>query len=190
MKMLTLMLFAAAPMIALSGPAAAATKYKCACLESAKATVESQTEASFHCAESYAGYDKSVSVQEQHLKVYVNEKNLVQSGPESKLEFRPRDHRCLEYVYDTGVDPQKKVFNGPSYCNTKDEKNVGPFTMLQRTSWEQSQGAWTAYYSATVGNPSQKNDAGIYPTADFPGRSIWHRGSDGKYSWWAVCIKD
>lgn len=153
-------------------PAQAA--YKCGCEEKAKADLEKSKDPKIHCSETYKGYSNSVSVQEKHLKIYVDSKNIVQGDKDANIRFRPRDGKCLERVADGN---EKKVLWQGAYCNNGSYKEVGQFKMKESKE-EDKKGTWTATFEGKTGGKDYK---GFLMYADAP---------DGKRYMQAACIED
>src|SRR5690606_3796341 len=97
----------------------AAAEYKCACYAPAKPGIEGSKDANMTCSETYDKFDNSVSVQESHLKIYVDSKNTVQGDKDMNIRFRPRDGKCLERVAD-GV--RESIIWEGAYCNNSSYK--------------------------------------------------------------------
>lgn len=146
----------------------AAAEYKCACYAPAKAGIEASKDANMSCNETYDKFDNSVSVQESHLKIYVDSKNTVQGDKDMNIRFRPRDGKCLERVADGVTD--SIVWEG-AYCNTGSYKDLGQFKLEKG----KNAGQWMAKFQ---GRTSGK---------DYNGFVMFAENGDKKYMQ-AVCM--
>lgn len=164
--MKSLLLVSAVGLGLLSMSPDAAAEYKCACESKAKAGLEAASEPNISCAETYSGYSSSVSVQESHLKVYVDSSNAQQGDKDMNIRFRPRDGKCLERVAD-GVT-ESIVWEG-SHCNNDSYKDLGQFKL------DGDGGNWTAKFQ---GKTSGK---------DYNGFVLFKENGDKKYMQ-ALCM--
>ena len=169
MKTVLLMSAAAGLALMAMSPEAAAAKYKCACQSNAKASLEASTDPKMSCAETFSGTN-SVSVQESHLKVYVDSDNVVQGDKDMNIRFRPRDGKCLERVADGN---EKKVIWEGAYCNNDSYKDLGQFKMKEKD------GMWIATFEGKTGG---KDYTGLALFAANP--------QDGKKYMQAVCLEN
>ena len=169
MKTALLISVAGLALLALS-PDAEAAKYKCACENNAKGMVQSSTDPKMSCSETYSGFSSSVSVQESHLKVYVDSSNVVQGDKDMNIRFRPRDGKCLERVADGN---EKKVIWEGAYCNDDSYKDLGQFKM------KESNGMYMATFEGKTGGK------------DYTGLALFSvNPNDGKKYMQAVCLED
>jgi hypothetical protein len=107
---------------------AEALQFKCACLASAKAGLQTSVDPKISCVETYSNFSSQVSVQETQLKMYVNADNLVQGDRDVSIKLRPRDQKCLVEVLDGNAGAVR--FAG-LYCNNDDAKTVSPFQLVE-----------------------------------------------------------
>ncbi len=157
-----------ATLAALAAQPAAAAKYKCACETNAKSGIESSSDPKMSCAETYSGYNSSVSVQESHLKIYVDSDNTIQGDKDANIRFRPRDGKCLERVADGNAE---KVLWEGAYCNNDAYKDIGQFKLKEKN------GKWTATFEARTGG---KDYTGFLTYAE----------NSGKRYMQAACLED
>ena len=150
-------------------PDAHAAKYKCACESKAKSMVESSTDPKMSCNETYSGNNSSVSVQESHLKIYVDSDNGIQGDNDMNIRFRPRDGKCLERVADGN---EKKVIWEGAYCNNDSYKDLGQFKMKEKN------GMYMATFEGKTGGK------------DYTGLALFAAAADGKKYMQAVCLED
>jgi len=156
---------------------AADAKYKCACLQNAKANLEASTDPKIACSDLYSDYNKDWSVQESQLKLYVTKSNLAQGDKDSNLSFRPRDGKCLLAVYDGNAN--KALFTG-MYCDNDKDKDIGQFGMKEtkKTTQQGQVSIWTATYKAETTGKS------------YTGFAQWVTQQDGKKYLQAACIEN
>ena len=166
MKHLLLATVAGLGLLAMSPDAAA--EYKCACEGKAKAGIEGVSSPNMECVETYSGYNSSVSVQEKHLKVYVDSSNAQQGDKDMNIRFRPRDGKCLERVAD-GVT-ESIVWEG-AYCNNDSYKDLGQFKLEKGAN----PGQWMAKFQGKTGGK------------DYNGFVMFQENGDKKYMQ-AVCM--
>ncbi|MDX6751541.1 hypothetical protein SH611_17175 [Geminicoccaceae bacterium 1502E] len=164
--------FAAAAFAALAVQPAAAAEYKCACYKEAKKDLEASDKAKIKCSETYDSFSKSVSVPESHVKIYVDDDNVVQGDKDANIRFRPRDGKCLEQVADGNAE--KALFTG-AYCNNDSYKDIGQFKLAQDKT---TPSVWTAAYKATTGGK------------DYTGFLQYTEAADGKRYMQAACIEN
>lgn len=167
--MLKFLILPVAALAVLVAQPAQAAKYKCGCEANAKAGLEKSSDPKMECAETYSGYTSSVSVQESHLKIYVDSDNIVQGDKDANIRFRPRDGKCLERVADGN---EKKVLWEGAYCNNDSYKEVGQFKMKEKN------GMWTAAYEGKTGGK------------DYTGFLMYSEAADGKRYMQAACIEN
>lgn len=168
--MKTALLISAAGLALLAmAPDVQAAKYKCACESKAKSMIEGSTDPKMSCAETYSGNTSSVSVQESHLKVYVDSDNGIQGDKDMNIRFRPRDGKCLERVADGN---EKKVIWEGAYCNNDAYKDLGQFKMKEKD------GMYMATFEGKTGGK------------DYTGLALFAPAADGKKYMQAVCLED
>lgn len=166
--MKSLLLVSAVGLGLLSMSPDAAAEYKCACESKAKAGIEGAPDSNMSCAETYSGFNSSVSVKESHLKVYVDSSNVQQGDKDMNIRFRPRDGKCLERVAD-GVT-ESIIWEG-AYCNDDSYKDLGQFELEKGDK----DGQWLAKYQ---GKTSGK---------DYNGFVMFVENGDKKYMQ-ALCM--
>ncbi|MFO7324087.1 MAG: hypothetical protein DIU62_000095 [Pseudomonadota bacterium] len=159
-------------LLGLAAMPAHAAKYKCGCEESAKAGLQQSKDPKIECVETYKGYDKHVSIQESHLKIYVDSSNLVQGDKDANIRFRPRDGKCLERVADGN---QEKVLWMGSHCSNSSYRDVGQFKLKES---KEQEGQWMATYEARTSGK------------DYTGFLIYATGKDGKRYMQAACLEN
>ena len=147
----------------------ASAEYKCACEKNSKAGIEGSKDANMTCSETYDKFDNSVSVQESHLKIYVDSKNTVQGDKDMNIRFRPRDGKCLERVAD-GV--RESIIWEGAYCNNSSYKDLGQFKFEEN---KDKPGNWTAKFQGKTGGK------------DYNGFVLFAENGDKKYMQ-AVCM--
>ncbi|MBM4196570.1 MAG: hypothetical protein FJ197_05635 [Gammaproteobacteria bacterium] len=164
-------------LIILLAPAAAEAAYKCACLQSAEASLEGSTDPKIECSDLYSDYNKDWAVQESQLKLYVTKSNLAQGDKDSNLSFRPRDGKCLLAVYDGNAN--KALFAG-MYCDNGNEKDIGQFDMkdIKKTTPMGEVTIWQATYKAETTGKT------------YTGFATWVPQQDGKKYLQAACIEN
>jgi hypothetical protein len=170
--MLRSAIVSAAVLVGLGAMPAQAATYKCGCEEKAKAGLEKSKDPKIQCVETYKGHDNSVSVQEKHLKIYVDSKNVVQGDKDVNIRFRPRGGKCLESVADGN---QKKVLWAGVYCNNDSYKDIGQFKMKES---KDQKGSWMATFEGKTGGK------------DYTGFLMYADGGDGKRYMQAACIEN
>lgn len=168
LRKLSILAIAGLGAVMLAAQPASAKKYKCACETNAKAGLEASKDPKISCNETYSGYNNSVSIQESHLKIYVDSKNVVQSDKDANIRFRPRDGKCLERVADGNAS---KVLWQGAYCNNSAYKDIGQFKMKEKN------GSWMATYEGRTGGK------------DYTGFLIYALNGDKRYMQ-AACIED
>lgn len=167
--MKNLLLVSAVGLGLLSMSPEAAAEYKCACESQAKAGIEGVSDPNMSCAETYSGFNGSVSVQESHLKIYVSSDNVQQGDKDMNIRFRPRDGKCLERVAD-GVT-ESIIWEG-AYCNNDSYKDLGQFKLEES---KDKPGSWMAKFQ---GRTSGK---------DYNGFAMFAQNGDKKYMQ-ALCM--
>jgi hypothetical protein len=152
MKLFAGMVFVA--VAAAFSPSTEALDFKCACLASKKAALQTSVDPKISCVETYSDFSSKVSVQEAHLKIYVGSGQLVQGDNDTHIRFRPRDQKCLTEVDDGNA---LKPLYGPGglYCDNDDEKEVGLFK-IRETQHNYSAGA------AVITDGKQQNSFLLY----------------------------
>jgi len=146
---------------------AVSAEYKCACLSDAKADLEASDDVNIQCVDTYSNFDNSSSVQESHLKIYVDGANKVQSDKDAEIRFRPRDNHCLVEVDDGNAD---KIIWAGAYCNNDSYKTISGFKLEKKDTW-------TAAFKA-------KTDGKHYK-----GFLLYNEASGKKYMQ-AMCLED
>jgi hypothetical protein len=164
---------------AMATPAAAA-KYKCNCYQGAAASLEASEDANINCTDTYTSFDGSSSVQESHLKIYVDGDNKKQGDNDTRIRFRPRDDKCLLAVYDGNAEALR--WTGV-YCNNDSYKDISPFNFeKQPASYDDNGNQLPDSYTATY---KAETDGKHYK-----GFLIFNKAGDGNKYMQAMCIED
>ncbi|HEX7115848.1 MAG TPA: hypothetical protein VF193_12015 [Steroidobacter sp.] len=170
--MLRLAIASTAVALGIAALPAHAEKYKCGCEANAKADLEKSKDPKIECAETYNGYSSSVSIQDSHLKIYVDSKNVVQGDKDANIRFRPRDGKCLERVADGN---EGKILWQGAYCNNDSYKEVGQFKLKES---KDNPGTWIATFEGKTGGK------------DYTGFLMYATGKDGKRYMTAACLEN
>ena len=135
-----------------------------------KANLEATPSPKISCAETHDTFNNSVSVQESHLKIYVDSSNMTQGDQDMNIRFRPRDGKCLEQVADGG---SKSIVWAGLECNNSSYKDLGQFKLE-----DQKTGMWVASFQAkTTGQ-------------DYTGVNMFSVADDGKKNLVAACLEN
>ena len=119
-------------------------------------------------SEVYSNLTSSVSIQESHVKIYVDSSNIVQGDSDMNIRFRPRDKKCLVDVKDMNANSSKWV---GMYCGQSSYKDIGGFKIDSKTN------------SATF--------AVVTTGKTYGGTAIFtEKGTDGKRSMIAACLQN
>lgn len=164
---------------AMATPAAAA-KYKCNCYKGAVEDLEASADVNINCVDTYTSFDNSSSVQESHLKIYVDGDNKKQGDNDAQIRFRPRDNKCLLAVYDGNAEALR--WTGV-YCNNDSYKKISPFNFEKQPASYTDEGqkkpdAYTATYKAETDGKHYK------------GFLMFTKAGDDKKYMQAMCIED
>ncbi len=159
---------------------AAAAKYKCNCYKDAVAGLEANEDQNINCVDTYSSFNESSSVQESHLKVYVDSDNKVQGDNDAQIRYRPRDNKCLLAVYDGNAETLRW---GGVYCNDDSYKKISPFNFEKQPAAYTADGTklpdtYTATYKAETDGKHYK------------GFLLYSKAADDKKYMQAVCIED
>ncbi len=168
--------------IVLAASPAYAEKFGCACLSTAKSSIESFDDYTLSCNETFnAGSTDELTQNEHNLKLYLPGSEHTQSDKDVTYKFRPRNDACLLAVYDGEngknsaeqlVDPQW----GGAMCDNGNKKKIGGFN-LKNMGENKGVTQWLSTFHVTTDKKS------------YDGLSLYLQTSGDKYLA-AVCLQD